>query len=99
VAGLLALALVIFVAGGPAVLAVPVLAVAGWRWRRSLPWIAGAAMLAAGIVTATAALPSTLGDGAFSGLAQWCALIALAAALMPATQGPPEQKPRPGVRR
>jgi arabinofuranan 3-O-arabinosyltransferase len=84
-ASLLALGAVIFAAGGPVVLIVPVLAYTGHRWRRCLPLIAGAAMLAAGIVAAAAGSPTALGSGAFSGAAQFCALVALAAALMPAS--------------
>jgi arabinofuranan 3-O-arabinosyltransferase len=82
---LLALGAVIFVAGGPVVLIVPVLAYAGHRWRRCLPLIAGVAMVSAGIVAATASTPTALGSGTFSGAAQFCALAALAAALMPAS--------------
>jgi arabinofuranan 3-O-arabinosyltransferase len=77
------LAAVIFVAGGPVVLAVPALAIVD-RWRpRWLPWIAAAAMLAAGLVAAAASTPTVPGSGPFSGAAQVFALIALAAALLP----------------
>jgi arabinofuranan 3-O-arabinosyltransferase len=83
----LPLAAVIFVAGGPIVLAVPVLAVvANWR-PRWLPAVAAGAMLAAGIVAAAARIPTVAGSGPFSGPAQVCALVALSAALMPAIAG------------
>ena len=80
---LLPLAAVIFAVGGPIVIAVPVLALAG-RWSaRMLSAVAIAAMLTAGLIAATATSPTTLGDGSFSAAAQAAALIALTAALMP----------------
>jgi len=80
---LLPLAAVIFTVGGALVIAVPVLAIAS-RWSaRLLPALAIAAMLAAGLIAATASSPTTLGDGSFSAAAQAAALIALTAALMP----------------
>jgi hypothetical protein len=51
------------------------------RW---LPAVAAEAILIAGVITATAASPAAYGTGAFSTVAQACALIALAAALQPA---------------
>ena len=72
---------VIFIAGGPIALAVPVIAVIdGWRpgWR---PAIALCAMLAAGLTAATARTPTSPGSGPFSGTAQVFALVALAVAL------------------
>jgi arabinofuranan 3-O-arabinosyltransferase len=84
VAVFLPLAVVIGIAGGPIVVVVPVLAcVAYWRphW---LPWVAFDAMLLTGVVTVTGH-PATMGSGAFSGLAQACALLALTAALIPDT--------------
>jgi arabinofuranan 3-O-arabinosyltransferase len=83
--GVAAVCGLIFVAGGPIAVVVPVLAVVAWRWPRWLPAVAAEAILIAGIITATAARPSTFGTGAFSPAAQVCALIALAAALLPAT--------------
>ena len=74
---------VIVVAGGLAAIAVPALAVLDRfrpHWR---PWIAAAGMTAAGVVAASAATPTALGSGPFSGAAQVCALVALAAALLP----------------
>ncbi len=73
------------VAGGPIAAAVPVLALIDiWlpRWRQ---FIAFGAMFAAGVVTASASNPTVVGSGPFSGPAQILALIALAAALLPAT--------------
>jgi arabinofuranan 3-O-arabinosyltransferase len=77
------LAVVIGLAGGPAVIAVPVLACLGWRWPRWLPRVALGAMLVAGIAAASSGSPTDPGSGAFGGLAQVCALVALTAALMP----------------
>ena len=76
---------VLVVAGGPIAAAVPVLAVIDiWlpRWRQ---FIAFGAMFAAGVVAATASNPTVMGSGPFSGPAQIFALLALAAALLPAT--------------
>jgi arabinofuranan 3-O-arabinosyltransferase len=76
-------AAVLVVAGGPVAVAVPILAIIdNWRpnWR---PWIAFAAMLAAGVTAAVARNPAALGSGPFSGTAQVFALLALAAALLP----------------
>lgn len=69
------------------VLAVPVLAVVAYRWPGWLSGIAAAGMVAAGVLTALAAHPALPGTGAFGGPAQACALIALAAALMPVLPG------------
>jgi len=82
------LALVIWLAGGPAVIAVPVLAGLAWWRPRWLPPIAFGAMLIAGVVAATASSPPAMGSGVFGGLAQACALVALTAALMPAVVRP-----------
>jgi arabinofuranan 3-O-arabinosyltransferase len=84
--GVLAVTALMVVAGGLAALAVPVLAgLAYWR-PRWLPLLALASMVASGLVTVTAASQpeGTSLLGAFSGPAQACALIALAAALIPA---------------
>ncbi|HEY2549399.1 MAG TPA: alpha-(1-_3)-arabinofuranosyltransferase family protein [Streptosporangiaceae bacterium] len=84
----LALTLLIFLAGGPVAIAVPVLALVG-AWRpRLLPPVAVLGMLAAGAVTATAVNPASFGSGAFSAAAQAGALIALTATLMPAVHLP-----------
>jgi arabinofuranan 3-O-arabinosyltransferase len=99
VAILVPLAVVIGIAGGPVVVAVPVLGcVAYWR-PRWLPWVAFGAMALAGVLAATGH-PATIGSGAFSGLAQACALVALTAALIPDTarMGPAAVPPRPADR-
>lgn len=84
IAVLAPLSVVICLAGGPAVIAVPALAVLG-RWRpRWLPPVALGSMLLAGVVAASSGSPTAMGSGAFGGLAQACALVALTAALMPA---------------
>ncbi|HMG64726.1 MAG TPA: hypothetical protein VK599_17425 [Streptosporangiaceae bacterium] len=85
-----ALAALVFVAGGPAAGVVPVLAAVAWWRPRWLPVVAAAAIVAAGVITATAANPAALGSGAFSAAAQACALIALAAALMPSLARRPD---------
>lgn len=81
----------IFVVGGPAALAVPVLAYLAWRLSRApgrpgpgtwLPWVAFAAMVVSGLLSAGRPFGSSL-FGSFGGPAQACALIALAAVLMP----------------
>ncbi len=77
------LAVVIGLAGGPAAVVVPVLACLDWRRPRWLPRVAFGAMLAAGVVTASASSRTALGSGAFGSLAQACALVALTAALLP----------------
>jgi arabinofuranan 3-O-arabinosyltransferase len=82
-AGLAALGGLILVVGGPVALAVPILAGLACWWPRSLPLLACAGLLAAGVLTALAVNPAATGSGAFGAPAQACALIALAAALMP----------------
>ena len=77
-------ACVLFVVGGPLVLAVPVLVLIGVRRSAWLPWVAFVAMAAAGIVAAYhPATGAYIHSGAFSAPAQACALIALAAVLVP----------------
>ena len=78
-------------------LAVPVLAGLGWWRPRWLPPVALGSMLIAGIAAATAGNPTAMGSGAFGWLAQACALVALAAALMPAIARP-QPSPRPMTR-
>ena len=82
-AGLLAVAVLIVLVGGPVVLAVPVLAVVAAVRPRLLPVISLAAMLTAGLIAAAALDPAASGSGAFGPNAQACALVALAAALCP----------------
>jgi arabinofuranan 3-O-arabinosyltransferase len=100
VAALIPLAALIGIAGGPVAIVVPVLAcLAYWR-PRWLPWVAFGAMVLAGVVAATGH-PSVMGSGAFSGIAQACALTALAATLIPyAVPGAPASTtPRPAGQR
>ena len=83
VLGLLATCALIFVAGGPVVLVVPVLLLVaavlpGWYGA-----LAFAGMTTAGVLAALAPHPGVTGTGAFSGPAQVCALVALAVALTP----------------
>jgi arabinofuranan 3-O-arabinosyltransferase len=87
-------AVVVVVAGGLIAIAVPVLAaINNWR-ARWLPVVAACAMFAAGVVAAAAKTPNALGSGPFSGTAQICALVALAAALMPTiSEEPGESAP------
>jgi arabinofuranan 3-O-arabinosyltransferase len=96
--GLLAVTALIFVAGGPVALAVPLLAYLAWRPRRwpgrttatdpavMLPVVAGGGMIAAGLLSAVRPFGGGL-FGPFGWPAQACALVALAAALMPVVPG------------
>jgi arabinofuranan 3-O-arabinosyltransferase len=81
--GPLGVLVLIFVAGGLAALAVPVLGYLAWRRPRWLPAVALAGMAASGLLAAAEAQPIGPGLGAFSAPAQAFALVALAAALMP----------------
>jgi arabinofuranan 3-O-arabinosyltransferase len=82
-------AVVVAVTGGLIAFVVPVLAaINNWR-ARWLPVIAACAMFTAGVVAAAARTPNVLGSGPFSGPAQVCALVALAAALMPSMSAEP----------
>ncbi|HEX3192160.1 MAG TPA: hypothetical protein VHS30_20505, partial [Streptosporangiaceae bacterium] len=94
--GVLGVTALIFVVGGPAALVVPVLAYLAWRLSRApgrvspgtwLPWVAFAAMVVSGLLSAARSFGSGL-LGSFGGPAQACALIALAAALMPPVTAP-----------
>lgn len=82
-AGVGTLGVLIFVVGGPVAVAVPILAGFACQWPRVVPLFACAGMLAAGVFTALAVNPAVPGSGAFGAPAQACALVALAAALMP----------------
>jgi arabinofuranan 3-O-arabinosyltransferase len=96
--GLLAVTALVFVAGGPVALAVPLLAYLASRPRRwpgrttatdpavMLPVVAGVGMLAAGLLSAVRPFGGGL-LGPFGWPAQACALVALAAALMPVVPG------------
>ncbi len=94
----------VFVAGGPVALAVPVLAWLAGRAPRSprspsaawLPWVAFGGMVVSGLLSAARPFGSAL-LGPFGGPAQACALIALAAALTPAITVPAWRRPAPAV--
>jgi arabinofuranan 3-O-arabinosyltransferase len=81
--GLLAVGLLLLVAGGPVVIALPALVLLALRWPGRLPVLAAVAMVTAGVLAATPAEFTTIGQGAFGAPAQACALVALAAAVMP----------------
>jgi len=86
--GPVAIGVLVLLVGGPVVLAVPVLVVTAALRPRWLPVISLVAMLLAGFVAATASAPATVGTGTFGSAAQACALVALAAALMPRVASP-----------
>jgi arabinofuranan 3-O-arabinosyltransferase len=81
--GPVAIGVLVLLVGGPVVLAVPLLAATAALRPRWLPAISAVAMLLAGFIAATAAAPAAVGSGTFGSAAQACALVALAAALMP----------------
>jgi arabinofuranan 3-O-arabinosyltransferase len=85
--GMLALTVLVLIIGGPAVIAVPLLAYLAYRWPNRYGVVALAAVVASGLVAALAAHKTSAGSGAFSGIAQAFALIALAAALVPVRPG------------
>jgi arabinofuranan 3-O-arabinosyltransferase len=89
----------IVVAGGFTAVAVPVLAIIGRKRPAWLPRIAAATMLAAGVVSAIASQRTLPGSGVFGGPAQACALIALAATLMPVLPRAPRAALTPPPRR
>ena len=87
----------VFVAGGPVALAVPVLAWLAGRTRRSapgawLPWVAFGGMVLSGLLSAIQPFGAAF-FGPFAAPAQVCALIALAAALTPAISVPARRRP------
>jgi arabinofuranan 3-O-arabinosyltransferase len=96
--GVAAVTALVFVAGGPVALAVPVLAYLAGRPgpggspRAWLPWIAFGGMVASGVLSAARPFGAGL-LGPFGGPAQACALIALAAALTPAVGVLPGRRP------
>jgi arabinofuranan 3-O-arabinosyltransferase len=93
--GLVALAVLMAIIGGPMVAAVPVVALLAYRWPGWYGGLAASAMVAAGVFTSLAAHPALPGTGAFGAPAQACALVALACALMPVL---PERRPGTGSR-
>jgi len=94
--GSLGVIALVAVAGGPVVLATGALGLLAWRWPRWLPAVAFSGMALAGLIAAAPAQPTAPGQGVFGGPAQAAALIALAAALLPATirfRPPPAEVP------
>ncbi len=87
--GLIALGVLMLIIGGPVVAVVPLIACIAYRWPNRYGALALAAMIASGLIAAAAAHRAVPGSGAFSGTAQAFALIALAAALVPAWPGRP----------
>jgi arabinofuranan 3-O-arabinosyltransferase len=100
---MLAVTALIFVAGGPVALVVPVLAYLAGRPARSsgpamardpgtwMPVLACAAMLTSGLLSAVRPFGAGM-FGPFGSLAQVLALVALAAALTPAVAVRPETR-------
>jgi hypothetical protein len=97
----------IFVAGGPVALAVPLLACLAWLTSRANraatgqnppalgPLLAAAGLLASGLLSAVRPLGGGL-LGPFGWPAQACALVALAAALTPVVALPLRHRPAAG---
>jgi hypothetical protein len=93
VAGVTAL---IFVAGGPVALAVPLLVGLAWLLPRPaardwMPWVAFGGMVASGLLSAVRPFGEGL-FGPFGWPAQACALVALAAALTPVAAVPARRR-------
>jgi arabinofuranan 3-O-arabinosyltransferase len=91
----LAVTALIFVAGGPLALAVPLLAVPLLAGRVRLPVLAFGAMVASGLLAAVRPFGTGL-LGPFGWPAQACALVALAAALIAGSTGAPKTVGTPG---
>jgi arabinofuranan 3-O-arabinosyltransferase len=103
--GVLTVTALIFVAGGPVALAVPLIACLAWLLPRPsegtaavdpstwLPWLAFGGLVAAGLLSAVRPFGQGL-FGPFGWAAQACALIALAAALTPVVAVPVRRRPR-----
>jgi arabinofuranan 3-O-arabinosyltransferase len=85
---LLGVLMLIFLVGGRMAIVVPILALVAWWQPRLLTGVALAAMALSGLLVASAAQPTGGGLGAFGAPAQACALIALAAALLPGAVRP-----------
>lgn len=86
--GIAALGALMLIIGGPLVLAVPVLVVLSGRWPNRYGVLALGAAIASGLLAALSAHPAAPASGAFGAPAQAFALVALAAALIPARPGP-----------
>ena len=82
--GLIALSALLLIVGGPVVIAVPVLVVLAERWPNRYGVLAFGAAVASGLFAALSSHPAAPASGAFGAPAQAFALVALAAALIPA---------------
>ena len=82
--GLIALAGLIVIIGGPVAIAVPVLVVLADLWPNRYGVLAFGAAVASGLLAALSSHPAAPTSGAFGAPAQAFALVALAAALIPA---------------
>ncbi|HWF80015.1 MAG TPA: alpha-(1-_3)-arabinofuranosyltransferase family protein, partial [Streptosporangiaceae bacterium] len=82
--GLTALCGLMLIIGGPVVIAVPVLVAAAELWPNRYGALAFAAAVVSGLLAALSAHPAATTSGAFGAPAQAFALVALAAALIPA---------------
>ena len=89
-----AAALVLALTGGLVAIAVPAVILLGWWRRQWVPWLAFAAMCAAGVlVIAGTSHGAQPGFGPFGWPAQAAALIALAAAIVPPVPRPWRSRP------
>ena len=82
--GLIALSALLLIIGGPVVIAVPVLVVLAERWPNRYGVLAFGAAVGSGLFAALSSHPAAPASGAFGAPAQVLALVALAAALIPA---------------
>ncbi len=98
-AGLAALCALLVAVGWPALVAVPVLVLLAARWPNRYGVLAFGCMIISGVLAAMAANPAATGSGAFGGPAQACALVALAAVLIPAGLELPRRGAGPSRRR
>lgn len=85
--GLIALSAAIVIVGGPVVVAVPVLVVLADLWPNRYGVLAFGAAVASGLLAALSSHPAAPTSSAFGAPAQAFALVALAAALIPARPG------------
>ena len=85
--GLIALSGLMLIIGGPVVVVVPVLVVLADLWPNRYGAVAFGAAVASGLIAALSSHPAIATSGAFGAPAQAFALVALAAALIPARPG------------
>lgn len=86
--GVIALSVLMLIIGGPVVIVVPVLVVLAERWPNDYGVLAFSAAVVSGLLAAVSAHPAAPTSGAFGAPAQAFALVALAAALIPARPAP-----------